>query len=100
LAGGLIKEEEEEEKYSFLQKYSFRQKISWRFTLRVNKGLYSETGFYYGKEHNFVCSWRRPNCRSHVIDLSLSALMKSVIEFSINFNLYAIISTSLIINLH
>jgi hypothetical protein len=38
-------------------------------------GLYSETGFYYGIERNFVCSWRRPNCKSQVIDLSLSALI-------------------------
>jgi hypothetical protein len=28
----------------------------------------------YGVERNFVCLWRRPNCRSQVIGLSLSAL--------------------------
>jgi hypothetical protein len=38
-------------------------------------GLYSETGFHIGMERNFVCLWRRPNCRSQVIDLYLSALI-------------------------
>ncbi len=38
-------------------------------------GLDSETGFHIGMEHNFVCAWRRPNCRSQVINLSLSALI-------------------------
>ncbi len=55
-------------------------------------------------ERNFVCSWRRPNCRSQVIDLSLSEMiswfMKLIIRFLNNSNLHAIISTSLIINLH
>jgi hypothetical protein len=37
--------------------------------------LYSETGFHYGMERNFVCSWHKPNCRSQVSDLSLSALI-------------------------
>ncbi len=37
--------------------------------------LYSETGLHIGMERNFVCSWCRPNCRSQVIDLSLSALI-------------------------
>jgi hypothetical protein len=50
----------------------------------------------------FVCSWRRPNCRSQVIDLSLSALliMKSIIGFLNDSNLHSIISKLLIINLH
>jgi hypothetical protein len=39
------------------------------------QGLYSKSGFDYGMKRNFVCSWRRPNCRSQVIDLSLSALI-------------------------
>ncbi len=38
---------------------------------------------HYGVERNFVCSWRRPNCRSQVIDLSLSA-----IGFSNNLKLH------------
>jgi hypothetical protein len=57
---------------------------------------------HIGMERNFVCSWRRANCRSHVIYLPLSALiswfMKSIIGFLTNSNLHAIISTSLIIN--
>ncbi len=65
-----------------------------------NLGLYSETGLHIGMERNFVCSWRRPNCRSQVIHLSLSALiswfMKSITGFLNNFNFHAIISTSLI----
>ncbi len=52
---------------------------------------------------NFACIWRRHNCRSIVIDLSLSALiswfMKSIIGFLNNSYLHAIISTSLLINL-
>ncbi len=52
---------------------------------------------------NFVCLWRRHNCRSQVIDLSLSVLIswfiKSIIGFFNNSNLHAIISTPLIINL-
>jgi hypothetical protein len=42
---------------------------------QVILGLYSETRFHSGIECNLVCSWRRPNCRSQVIDLSLSALI-------------------------
>jgi hypothetical protein len=30
-------------------------------------GIYSKTGFPYGVERNFVCLWRRPNCRREVI---------------------------------
>jgi hypothetical protein len=30
--------------------------------------------FYYGMEHNFVCSWRRPIFRSQITGFSLSAL--------------------------
>ncbi len=49
------------------------------------QGLYSETGYPIGMERNFVCSWCRHNCRSQVIDLSLSALSswlrKSIIGF-------------------
>jgi hypothetical protein len=44
-------------------------------------GLFSETGFHYGMERNFVCSWRRPNCRSQVIDLSLSLLISRRLVF-------------------
>jgi hypothetical protein len=32
-------------------------------------------GFHIGMDRNFVCLWRRHNCRSQVIDLSLSALI-------------------------
>ncbi len=68
------------------------------------QGLYSETGFHIGMHHNFVCLSRRHNCRSQVIDLSLSALiswfMKLITGFLNNSNLHPIISTSLIINLH
>jgi hypothetical protein len=42
---------------------------------QVILGLYSETRFQIGMECNFVCSWSRHNCRSQVIDLSLSALI-------------------------
>jgi hypothetical protein len=45
------------------------------FQGRGSQGLYSEMGFRYGLERNFACSWRRPSCRSQVIDLSLSALV-------------------------
>ncbi len=40
-----------------------------------NQFLYSETGLHIGMERNFVGLWRRHNCRSRVIDLSLSALI-------------------------
>ncbi len=53
---------------------------------------------------NFVCLWRKHNCRSQVIDLWLSALiswiMKSIIGCLINCNLHTIISTLLVIKLH
>ncbi len=53
-------------------------------------GLYSETWFHIGMDRNFVCLWRRHNCRSQVIDLSLSALiswfMKSNTRFLNNSN--------------
>jgi hypothetical protein len=42
---------------------------------KKNLGLYSETGFHMGMYRNFVCLWRRHNCRSQVIDISLSALI-------------------------
>ncbi len=77
-----------------------RHKIS----MRICRGCYSETGFHIGMDRNFVCSWCRHNCRSQVIDLSLSALiswfMISIIGLLNNSNLHAIISTLLIINLH
>jgi hypothetical protein len=41
----------------------------------LDQGLYLETGMHISLERNFVCSWRRHNCRSQVIDLSLSALI-------------------------
>jgi hypothetical protein len=41
----------------------------------LHLGLYSEMGLHIDMERNFACSWRRPNCRSQVIDLSLSALI-------------------------
>ena len=67
------------------------------------QGWYSETGFHIGMDRNFARLWRRHNCRSQVIVLSLSALiswfMKSIIGFLNNSNLHAIISTLLIINL-
>jgi hypothetical protein len=60
--------------------------------------------FHYGIERNFVCSWRRPNCRSQITDLSFFCpdflIMKSIVRFSNNLNLHAIISTPLIIDLH
>ncbi len=47
--------------------------------------VYSRLIFPIGMERNFVCSRCRHNCRSQVIDLSLSALiswfMKSIIGF-------------------
>ncbi len=67
-------------------------------------GCYSETGFHFGIDRNFVCLWRRHDCRSQVIDLSLSALiswfMKPIIGVLNNSNFHAIISALLIINLH
>ncbi len=73
------------------------------YHLNTNQlGWYSEMGFHIGMDRNFVGLWRRHNCRSQVIDLSLSALIsrfvKSIIGFLNNSNLHAIISTSLIIN--
>jgi hypothetical protein len=38
-------------------------------------GCYSETGFHIGTDGNFVCLWRRHDCKSQVNDLSLSALI-------------------------
>jgi hypothetical protein len=37
--------------------------------------LYIQSGIPLWRGAYFVCSWRRPNCRSQVIDLSLSALI-------------------------
>ncbi len=55
-------------------------------------------------DRDFVCVWRRHNCRSQVIDLSLSVLiswfMNLIIRFLNNSNLHAIISIALIFNLH
>jgi hypothetical protein len=39
------------------------------------QGCYSEKGFHIGMYRNFVCLWRRHNCRSQLIDLSLSELI-------------------------
>jgi hypothetical protein len=68
------------------------------------QGRYSETGFHIGMDCNFVSLWCRHNCRSQVIDLSLSVLiswfMKSITEFLNYSNLHAIISTSCIIIFH
>ncbi len=70
----------------------------------VHLGCYSETGFHISMDRNFVCLWCRHNCRSQVIDLSLPALIswfiKSIIGFLNSSNLHAIISISLIFNLH
>jgi len=41
----------------------------------VTLSLYSETGFHIGMDRNFVRLRHRHNCRSQVIDLSLSALI-------------------------
>ncbi len=42
----------------------------------TGQDLYLETGLHIGmREPNFVCSCLRPNCRSQVIDLSLSVLI-------------------------
>ncbi len=77
--------------------------IDYFFFLPKLQGWYSETGFHIGMDRNFVCLWRRRNCRSQVIDLSLSALIswfaKSITGFLNNSNLHAKISTLLIINL-
>ncbi len=79
---------------------------SWEWTEVVENvtwdpGWYSETVFHIGMDRNFVCLWR--NCRSQVIDLSLSALiswfMKFIIGFLNSFNLHTIISTLIKINL-
>ncbi len=68
------------------------------------QGCYLETGFHIVMDRNFICLWRRHNCRSQVIDLYLSALiswfMKSIIGFLNNWNLHAIISITVIINFH
>jgi hypothetical protein len=49
------------------------------------QGLHLETWFHIGMDRNFVCLWCKHNCRSQVIDISLSALiswfMKSIIGF-------------------
>ncbi len=82
---------------------------------RDDQGRYSEAdlhdpwadiqrqGSILAWDHNFVCLWCRHNCRSQVIDRSLSSLIswfrKSSIGFLNNSNLHAIISTSLTINL-
>jgi hypothetical protein len=42
---------------------------------RLKPGLYSETGSHIGMDRNFVCLLRSHNCRSEVIDLSLSVLI-------------------------
>jgi hypothetical protein len=56
---------------------------------------------YYSQ--NFVCLWRRHNCRSQVIDLSLFCaellIYEIIIGFLNNSNIHAIVSTSFIINL-
>ncbi len=71
-------------------------------SLIVYLGWYSETRFHIGMDRNFVCFWRRYNCRSQVIDLSLSVLiswfLKSIIGVLNSSNWHAIISTSLIVN--
>ncbi len=78
--------------------------FSVEFPASSSQGWYSETGFHIDMDRNFVGLWRRHNCRSQVIDLSLSALiswfMKSIIGFLNSSNLHAMISTLLIINLH
>jgi hypothetical protein len=52
------------------------------------------TGLHIGMDRNFVCLWRRHNCRSQVIDLSLSAQISlfliSIIGFLNNYNFYII----------
>jgi hypothetical protein len=59
--------------------------LSWRFPLRVNKGINSETGFYYGMERNFVCTWRRPNCRSQV---KISPCLRWSLDYEINIGFF------------
>jgi hypothetical protein len=51
--------------------------IRWK-----NQCLYSETGFHFGMDCNFVCLRRRHNCRSQVIDLALSALRLLIYEIN------------------
>jgi hypothetical protein len=51
-------------------------KASFKVGLKGDMSLNSATGLIFRDGmRNFVCSWRRPNCRSQVIDLSLSALV-------------------------
>jgi len=62
------------------------------------QGWYSKTGFHIvDMDRNLVCLWRRHNCRSQVIDISLSVriswFIKSIIGFLNNSNIHATIST-------
>jgi hypothetical protein len=61
----------------------------------MNLGLYSETVFHIGMDRNFVCLWRRHNCRSQVIDLSLSDLLiyESINRFIIGLKIIGRIIT-------
>ncbi len=59
----------------YADKIEAHNEKSDQFYKRPELGLYSETGFHIDMERNFVCLWRRLNCRSQVIDLSLSALI-------------------------
>ncbi len=84
-------------KMLFLLLYAQKHCLICRRYFSDKLGSYSETGFHIGMDRNFVCLWRRHNCRSQVTDLFLSALiscfMKSITGFLYNSNLQAIIST-------
>ncbi len=55
----------------------WRENAAYLVTSIANlyQGIYSETGFHYGVERNFIWSWCRPNGRSQVIEISLCALI-------------------------
>ncbi len=63
------------------------------------RGCYSETGFHIGMDRNFVCLWRRHNCNWSLpfcADLLTYEINYLVLN---NYNLHAIMSTLLVINL-
>jgi hypothetical protein len=45
---------------------------------------YSQTGVYIVVNRNFVCLWRRQNCRSQVFGLSLSVLISCFITINLH----------------
>ncbi len=58
-----------------LAEYTFNMKQDciksfWQSFCKDFQGWYSETEFHICVDRNFVCLWRRHNCKSQVIDLS------------------------------